>query len=522
MTLSTKVKSLWNNTIKPVVTNPWSYATLAAFSLGGFAKAQSTEIKQESKLEKTTGEYNIHGTIRGTNAQGLEGIEVKRIMYNDNWPLEADTSTTYTNSLGEFNTTYTGIEDIVQIENIGEIKYQIINTPTIQLNLNKLSKVEMKIYTILGQEIKTLLDEETNNKTINTDINNLASGVYILQTIIDGKPYTNKILKTENKYNYGKNKQEVTKETRNKSLEKTTDETYLYYGFQINDPNGQHYTHQFQMWNGWYLDATDISHSVPLLEKKNLDITFTNTRTGQPVENTKDFLFYVLGIDVLGHASQLPIEKPWRVYLDRANIPLTYSEQEVTNSTLEMITSVGLPVDTTFYKEVQTRTPIGDNGTSYINYRFLPTSDPEMGDYDLVISYIVNAQKSTASLEFKFNTDRIEPEHIGDFVKHAWWGGVVMSTNISPTAPGYFSYDPRDSIRNMTRDENEIFTFLSLIEKREWIGPETITDESTNMSITQPPIFTQPTSYQIKIKGKDIKIYHDMRRELEQKETRYK
>jgi len=512
MTLSTKVKSLWNNTIKPVVTNPWSYATLAAFSLGGFAKAQSTEIKQESKLEKTTGEYNIHGTIRGTNAQGLQGIEVKRILFDTDWPARGDTSTTYTNSLGEFNTTFTGIDEITTIENLGQLTYY----------WNKIESPKtgnVTVYNSLGQELFT---QELSKGTNIINLDNYANGVYFTTTTIDEVKTTNKLVKVDGEYpGTGKTHKEILKETK-QTLEKTTDEAYLYYGFQINDPNGQHYTHQFQMWNGWYLDATDISHSVPLLEKKNLDITFTNTRTGQPVENTKDFLFYVLGIDVLGHASQLPIEKPWRVYLDRANIPLTYSEQEVTNSTLEMITSVGLPVDTTFYKEVQTRTPIGDNGTSYINYRFLPTSDPEMGDYDLVISYIVNAQKSTASLEFKFNTDRIEPEHIGDFVKHAWWGGVVMSTNISPTAPGYFSYDPRDSIRNMTRDENEIFTFLSLIEKREWIGPETITDESTNMSITQPPIFTQPTSYQIKIKGKDIKIYHDMRRELEQKETRYK
>lgn len=113
-------------------------------------------------------------------------------MYDNDWPARGDTSTTYTNFLGEFNTTYTGIDEIVSIENIGEIKYQIINTPQIQLNLSKLSRVEIKIYDLLGQEIQTLLDEETSNKTVNTDINNLASGLYVLQTIIDGNHTTTK------------------------------------------------------------------------------------------------------------------------------------------------------------------------------------------------------------------------------------------------------------------------------------------------------------------------------------------
>lgn len=409
----------------------------------------------QNLLQKTTGEYNIHGTIRGTNAQGLEGIEVKRILYNNNWPLEANTSTTYTNSLGEFNTIYTGIDEIVTIENLGQLTYY----------WNKIESPKngsVTVSNILGQELFTQ-EISAGNNIINLD--NYANGIYFTTTTIDEVKITNKLVKVDETYPLtGKVHKEILKETK-QTLEKTTDEAYNSYGFHIKDPTGQHYTHQFQPWNGWILDSTDISHSVPLLEKKNLDIPFTNPRNGEIVNTTKDALFYLRGIDILVNASQLPIEKPWRAYLNIESIPLTYSEQEIRNATLEMISSVGLPVDTTFYKEVQTRTPIGDDGSSYINYKFLPTSDPEMGDYDLIINYIVNASKHTASLEFYFNIDRIEPEHIGDFVKHAWWQGVVAATENSPTAPGYFSYDPRDSVRSMTQDENKLFTYLALIEK---------------------------------------------------------
>lgn len=211
------------------------------------------------------GTYNIHGQITGTNGQGLQGIEVKTKLYDETWPAVADSSINTTDSQGNFNMTFTGIEEIIQIENIGEIKYQIINTPQIQLNLNKLSKVKIKLYDILGQEITTLLDEETTTKTVNADINNLASGTYILQTTIDEKPYNNTILKTGEKYNYGKTKQEITKETTTKknNLEKITN-TYSYYGFNITDPTGQYYTQQEQVWNLWPITSTDIEHNNSL------------------------------------------------------------------------------------------------------------------------------------------------------------------------------------------------------------------------------------------------------------------
>ncbi|MBK7228454.1 MAG: hypothetical protein IPH97_06250 [Ignavibacteriales bacterium] len=208
--------------------------------------------------------------------------------------------------------------------------------------------------------------------------------MYLTQIELNKSYHTNKFLKVGSQYSYRYTNDNVESYT---NLKKVNSDTLLAYGFDLTDPLSNYYRQQFQPWNGWNLDNINISHSIPLLEKKNLDIPFTNPRNGETVNNTKEHFSILFRNRCLRHESSITNQKPMEYLEFRINIPQTYSEQVITNSTLEMLTSVGLPMDTTFYKEVQTRTPIGDNGTSYINYKFLPTSDPEMGDNDLVINY---------------------------------------------------------------------------------------------------------------------------------------
>lgn len=517
--MKSKLKKTWN-----YVKELFKPKNIALTTMLTTAALLPKETKAQEALD-----YIIRGQIKsGTTGQGIQGIEVKRILYNNNWPLEADTSTKYTDEQGYFNTTFTGIEEIITIDNIGQIKYNIINTPTIELNLEKISKVQIKIHDLLGQEIKTLLDEETNKKTVNTNIDNLASGLYIIQTIIDGKPYTNKILKTEKKYNYGTNKQEITKETK-KTLEKITLDPYLYYGFNITDPNGQYYTQQFQPWNGYHLNSTNIEHNTPLLEKKDLDYPFISPRNGSLINTTKDLLFYQHGIpDILQHEAYFVRVKPILVHLDLEDLPSYYTEQQIRDATNYMVTITGQQPDR-IWQEVPNRISPYDTLNSTIDYQFKPAS--EMQGYDMIIGYIRENNK-TESHDFLFNKDTIEPEYIKKAIQLAWQFSEQGAANRIPNN-NYHSQGLRNNIEELNPDEIRTYNYTMQIEHRTWIGIETIIDgPGNNTTITKTPIHDeQPQSYQIGIKFKDnetiiqkkaidIELYKQMTKQLEEKDLR--
>ncbi len=323
--------------------------------------------KQNQTLQKITDATKDGYITDALNKQPLEGIEAS-LWVIDGGTLIDTIGPTLTNSQGYYSFNITGIEDIITIENIGEIKYQIINTPQIQLNLNKLSKVEIKIYTILGEEIKTILDEETNNKTINTNIDNLASGVYILQTIIDGKPYNNKILKTENKYNYGKNIDKITKQTnKNNTLEKIT-ELGIVRVFQ--DPKNQYHSYQHsnvEPYNNKTFNLT-LPPIIPL------QTPFNDPEVTYPINNLMDLwkdMSRIQGPD--DYRLFAKTLYPLGIFTDPENTPTNW-KQYITNAENIIRDSLDIPADSILKINNEYTEPDYNLGYSTINITYMDST----------------------------------------------------------------------------------------------------------------------------------------------------
>lgn len=347
--------------------------------------------KQEKKntLTKPTADYIKDGYITSAlTTEPLEGIEAKLITYN---PFPTDTlGPALTNSQGYYTFTITGIEDIVKIENIGEIKYQIINTPTIELNLNKLSKVQIKIYDMLGKEIKTLLNEETKQKTINTDINNLASGVYIIQTTIDGKPYANKILKTDNKYNYGKNRQEVTQKTTKNNLEKITDELLI--GREFKDPNNQYHNYKHGEVEPY---AEEKKQDFTLIPRITLENPITDPEyTVIPNINTiRDLKWYARRVQgEWDNKGDAPMLWPIKLYIDSSNAPTGWIP-EIRNVIQYYQDSLNIHPDSLIKENPTYTEPNFNNGYSAVDIIY--TDSTVLGEQLTALGMIYSSRNNT-------------------------------------------------------------------------------------------------------------------------------
>lgn len=390
------------------------------------------------------GNYNIHGKVTsGLTTQGINGIEVKYIQTNP-----TSTTSTQTNSAGEYFFNITDVEnEYTTIENGIET---MTNTGYAALNIQSENNDEAKIiiYNTNGEKVKEYTQKlNIGENQIKIPTNELAQAVYLTTITTNNNITAKKLVKTGEEINWGKTA--TTKKT--STLKKTTETTYT---IEFRDPTETHYPYLIKEWDPQTL-TPEQEYNTPLLNKKNLDKQFINPGNGEQVNTTRDLLFYVQGIDVLIYAAYQPRARPLLVHENIEGLPTKYNAQNVKDATLEMLTATNLPVDSTLWKETETYIP--DANSSTIGYKFLDST--EMGQNELRLTYIIDNQKQIASLIFEFNKDLIEPEQIGNFVKYAWWWGIVGS-NIQ--AEGYFSYNPRDTLDSIIpgSDENRIYSNL--------------------------------------------------------------
>ena len=421
------------------------------------------------------GIYNVHGKVTdGLTTQGLSGVSVKYIqMLPDSTSIE-----TFTDANGNYSFAITSV-DVLKPEIEGKVNYiSGGSNSVITLHSQIEDEAELTVVDILGQEVyrqRNELSPGINNITIN--IPKVASSVYFTRLETSQKVLINKLQLPFN--NWGSNATEIIKNNSNdRRLNKTQETTFR---LEFKDQTEQRYPYIIKEWDPETL-TQDKEYNTPLLPKKALEIPFINPRNNEQVNNTRELLFFVRGVDYLLYSAYKPIARPITGYLDIQNMPSNYSEQNIRSATLEMLTSTNMTIDTSVWKETSTQPPSFYDEKSTIGYRFLPTSDPEMGDYDMIITYIISATKSITSLRFYFNTDRIEPEQIGNFIKQAWYVGVVGPNE---KIPGYFTYDPRDSITNMTPDENIIYSNMFQYEDRPtWISAANIPENNFDTSLS--------------------------------------
>ncbi|PID63146.1 MAG: hypothetical protein CR986_00310 [Ignavibacteriae bacterium] len=221
----------YNDTVtsKITVAFPYSHEVLHRFERPQFINRYTMEIIRNGKLQKvspgvvidTLTIWNENPDFKGADVVShidsviwkLDEILHKKITadrwtykmtYPPAWPLPEDLA--YTNStlltastkgfpLGDLNwfpekkqEWLTGLEKIDNvIPNKIELSQNYPNpfNPVTKINfkLTKSSKVTLKVFNILGQEVATLVNKQLNSGTYNVDFNasKLASGMYIYQ-----------------------------------------------------------------------------------------------------------------------------------------------------------------------------------------------------------------------------------------------------------------------------------------------------------------------------------------------------
>ncbi|GIU70195.1 MAG: hypothetical protein KatS3mg002_1431 [Candidatus Woesearchaeota archaeon] len=351
-----------------------------------FMKNYKPKTNNTKKIQKTTlEEYIKDGYITDAlTTQPIQGIETKLLLY-DFITLIDTIGPVQTNSEGYYTFTITGIKDQKETKNIGTIKYNTINTPTIELNLKTPSKVQIKIYDQLGQEIKTLLNEETKQKTINININNLTNGIYILQTTINGKQYNNKILKTGQKYNYGKTQEQIT-ETTTKTIEKTTEQLLIAREFQ--DPNNQYHTYSDSDVEPY---AENISKDFTLIPRIQLENPITDPEYPiiPNINTIRDLLWY--GGRVQGYWNYQQHGKtqyPIKIYIDSSNAP-TGGITSARNIIQYFQDSLNIHPDSLIQETPINIEPNFNNGISAM--KIIWTDSTQTYGYNSVLTYIYSS-----------------------------------------------------------------------------------------------------------------------------------
>ncbi len=460
MRIKDRLKESWYNTKDKLryakdLVRPKNLAVLTALT---WASLFSNETTAQS------GQAHINGRV--TSGQTSQGISNAEVLYNQITP-ETDTIITTTNNNGEYNFNITDVEKEENTETIGEIKYYWNNIITP-------SDGTVTVTNIQGRK---LFDQEIKKGPNTINLDQYADGVYFTNTNIDGIITTNKIIKIDGKYPLiGATNKPIIKETKKNNLDKILQE--YTFTLEFRDLTETHHPYIILDYEPLTLPAT-YTFNTPLLPKGDLPIPFTNPRNGEQITTNRQALFFYLGVDYLLYAAYKGTVKKLLTHLDIQDLPPQYTEQQIRDATLEILTETGLPLDS-----------IWQETTDYINPILVPEStigyifsdSASMGGTDLIIHDIISNQTGKKSYQFQFNTDTIEPQHIKKFIKYAWYVGLTFG---AMPVPGYWSSNPRDTtINELTESERSLFrTLFSAPSMAEtgipwWVSAENIPENN--------------------------------------------
>ncbi len=176
-------------------------------------------------MNNTSGEYGIglfnwFAQIRtGTASTDLWGYKLTQVGNNADWvpawPLPEKDDMHYSNTALLTHATdglplgdpywITGTTGIEQEGNVLPTEFTLFNnypnpfnpSTTIKFNIPETGNVKLKIYNVMGQLVKTVLDEnamEQGQYKITVDMNNLSSGIYFYTLEHSGRAITNKMI----------------------------------------------------------------------------------------------------------------------------------------------------------------------------------------------------------------------------------------------------------------------------------------------------------------------------------------
>ena len=156
-----------------------------------------------------SGNYDLHEGVYGAMPKHLDGSFVHIIVQDDNSPGHgvATTGTPTDPQGGEADILYykVPIADLAcgaGVDNKSEIVASMnlfpnpaTNSVTLKFNINRISKVNIKIFNVMGQEVSNIENQSiTNGSMVSIDLSNYHSGIYFVRSLINGETFSQKLV----------------------------------------------------------------------------------------------------------------------------------------------------------------------------------------------------------------------------------------------------------------------------------------------------------------------------------------
>ena len=156
-----------------------------------------------------SGNYDYHEGVYGAMPKHLDGSFVNIIVQDDNSPGHgvASSGTATDPQGGSADILYYKVPstDIVCGAGVNDKSETVVsmnlfpnpatNSVTLKFNTNKVSKANIKIYNVMGQEVSSFENQSiTNGSMLSINLDNYKAGIYFVKSIIDGKTYSQKLI----------------------------------------------------------------------------------------------------------------------------------------------------------------------------------------------------------------------------------------------------------------------------------------------------------------------------------------
>ncbi|MGV8150215.1 MAG: hypothetical protein ACP5NV_00630 [Candidatus Woesearchaeota archaeon] len=471
MNITSKIKDIWNYHIKPIVTNPKSYLTLATFTIGGSTLAQEnpknyqkpkTEIRQEGNniivpeeklqefLKTTTKKNNVINKVTDITLDGyitsalnnnpIEGIKVTAQVYD---------GSTLTGTYGPMLTDILGYYRIPNITDVDDQKTPT-NESIIKYHGNKIitndtEEKTIKIYdATTKEEIKTII---TTDSEIDINLENMASGRYL--TIIKTKKWADANLLVQD----GGKIIGYTKTEGKKSIDKKTIEKITTLGLVMDITDTTNNYHRYFSGAGEF-ETNNPQRDFSLIPRTSLEQSITDPEyTTIPTINTlRDLWWYVARVE--GDWDNKTTAKslfPIALYVgDNAPIGATSEVRDVIQYFRD---SIGIHPDSLIRETPIPIEPAFENGFGAM--KIIYTDSTVLGYGNSEIGFVFSAHDNALiGGHIYIDTNKVHGEDIGKYVAMNLQRYITQGIN-PINNPNFLGYTTRTRIGPRNRPNND-------------------------------------------------------------------
>jgi len=499
-----------NNTLEWILKHPIKTAALTG-----------TGIILSNNISKA--QDRLEGTI--TDPLTKQGLHNQQIDLELSWDGQTITDTIYTTT--NINGYYifdniTGIEDEQSPNNKAILKYYGNKIFT-----NNFDEKTLKIYTTNGQEVKSI---KTSDPNIEINLDGLASGRYLTVIEIDKKAYANLITADAGKIIGFKKLEDFLTQEKNNQLNKIAE---VWGRIKIQDSSNTH--HSYYMNTGNWSGSRTFNLTLPPVIP--LQIPFTDPEVQYQINNLMDLWKYMSRItDENDYRLFAKTLWPMGIFTDTSNTPTNW-KQYINNAVNIVRDSLNMPADSILTINNEYTEPNFNLGYSTVNVAYLDSTTFKNIFGENLFSgggfFFDNTNEAFIGYQIYLNTDKITNpidaqkyilRHIQKYVTQTvsqinnpnYLGQTGNTTGPGPTTT--YNEDEKTLIkqaRNMSPNIwiNRFFNPGTLYKPGQLYKPETPNGYERKGHLLIP---------KENIINTDDTIYKQMKKQLEQKEEKFK